>query len=64
MVQAIIVIPETAKCKFHEKCPWTFTENVKLSVEHQIYCRPIQFILDTSTSYFLTFNWFIEWFIE
>ena len=35
MVQAIIVIPETVKCKFHEKCQWTFTENVKLSVELQ-----------------------------
>ena len=38
----------------------THIENVKLSVEHRIYCRPVQFILDTSTSYFLTFNWFID----
>ena len=59
-VQAIIVIQETVEHKFHEKCPGTHTRNVKLSVEHRIYCRPVQFILDISTSYFLAFNWFID----
>ena len=32
--QAIIVIPDTVKHKFPEKCPRISTENVKLSVEH------------------------------